>query len=226
MTAEMPDQSWNPPILFGTNLRLLNEALSADAVRRLNNAWDVASFVVAMLRKVDLISEADAVGRILAGSEKVNKAKKERPEFSEPTSAKRLEARGRRTGQVETGPPAGAAPRDSMQWFCHECGTSKRHPLADGCPACVECGKPMVSDRHLSGRIVAGSRTMNELQNNQIACPDCRARALYRDAWDAWDDDDRDGPEPIEPQVPKMRLLSHDELECRRCGNIVVVPDL
>ena len=26
------------------------------------------------------------------------------------------------------------------------------HPLAEGCPACVSCGKPMVSDRHLKDR--------------------------------------------------------------------------
>jgi len=60
--------------------------------------------------------------------------------------------RAGRTGQVDAGPPTGAAPRDSMKWYCHDCGTSKRHPLADGCPACVSCGRPMVSDTHLKDR--------------------------------------------------------------------------
>jgi RNase P subunit RPR2 len=57
-----------------------------------------------------------------------------------------------RTGQLDPGPLPGASRRDSMTWYCHDCGTSKRHPLAEGAPGCVSCGRPMVTDRHLKGR--------------------------------------------------------------------------
>ena len=228
-------------------------AFVSDAVNRIDNHFDIAGFVVAVLDESGMPSEAQAVSQLLSGSERVQKAKKlaeGTPHLERPTECKRcgselrkgycsdetcsfsdrlqsdpegwhrhpdrpdprssalrsqrraaappldktwychgcgigaserhplkdsrgaaagtpackscgkpmttdiqLKDRGAgRTGQVETGPPPGATPGDSMKWYCHDCGTSKRHPLAEGCPECASCGKPMVSDRHLEDR--------------------------------------------------------------------------
>jgi hypothetical protein len=185
--------------------------LVADIVRKIDNHWDIAGFVIAVLDESGMPSEAQAVSQLLSDSERVQAAKKlvegtpygERPTactrcgselrkgycidetcpFSDRLQSdpegwhghpgrseqrgrgmvsgsggigasvtKKLRRPGGRTGQMDPGPLPGTVRRDSMPWYCHDCGTSKRHPLSEGCPACVSCGKSMVSDSHLKDR--------------------------------------------------------------------------
>jgi len=67
----------------------------------------------------------------------------------------------------------------------------------------------------------------DEARYAAIECHDCRARQRYHDAWDRWDTaENPDQPEPQPPNLVDLRCISHEEFECRQCGNIIFLPDM
>ncbi len=77
----------------------------------------------------------------------------------------------------------------------------------------------------VSIRTIAENKKRSEYLN-AIECPDCRKRAEYDLDHELWENSDRTEPKPTPPNVPNLKMLSHDEFECPRCKNIIVIPDL